>query len=82
MMRQNIWKWYGDPRPLKDHTIVIIREYGTNSKPCLHCTNLLRLMGVDWVVYSDGINWHKVRSSDPILNTNHISVGCRSGQQI
>lgn len=79
MTNQNIWRWHGGSNPLKDYTIVIIRQYGTNSKPCLHCTNLLRLMGIGWVVYSDGENWVKVRSNDPILDTEHVSIGCKSG---
>lgn len=61
---------------LTRYSIVVLRVNNNgkllNSKPCLHCLNILKLTGLNKIYYSDSngnINMEKIKN----MNTTHIS---------
>ena len=42
------------------------------SKPCMHCTNLIKMVGIKYIVYSD-IDGYFIKEYVRELNTNHVS---------
>lgn len=73
------WLFYGDQRKYKKYTICIMRNDYLNSKPCIHCLQLMETIGIQRVIYSYDKNIIKTKRRD--IQTEHVSRGMKKCQE-
>ena len=64
---------------MKGLSIVVIRwngEYIKNSKPCKHCCEYMKNLGIKKIIYSDD-NGNMIREKISELSSNHICLSRR-----
>lgn len=65
-----------EKKKLRGLTMIVIRNNMENSKPCKHCLEFIKSVGIRKIIYSDGGNYEWMRMEDVrYMETDWISHG-------